>query len=93
MNLPQPIMVVGKPGEPLPVGLDVWVVTQRPKDMPQYPFVVRRQIALDNNRIVIDPMAYAFYELEDARRWLTNKGLTRLDRDPSDDPVIVESWL
>lgn len=83
----------GKPGDPLPVGLDIWVVYHHTRDLPHIPVVVRRQIAVENNRVVIDPMAYGFYELGSARQWLADKGLTRLNRDPTDDPVIIESWL
>jgi hypothetical protein len=76
-----------------PVGLDIWVVYRHPKDLPESAFVVRRQIALEGNRIWRDPTGYGFEELDRARQWLLEKGLTRLDRHPTDDPVIVETWL
>jgi hypothetical protein len=75
-----------------PIGVDIWVVYQHPKDLPELPVVVRRQIALATG-IWVDPTAYGFDELEKARQWLHGRGLTRLDRHPTDDPVIVESWI
>lgn len=77
----------------VPVGVDIWVVYRHPKDMPDMPVVVRRQIALEGNRLWVDPTAYGFDELEKARHWLHERGLTRLDRHPTDEPHIVETWL
>ena len=78
---------------PQPIGVDIWVIYRHPKDLPDHPVVVRRQIALEGRRIWVDPTAYGFDELVQARQWLAARGLTRLARHPADDPVIVETWL
>jgi predicted CoA-binding protein len=77
----------------VPIGVDIWVVYSRPKDLPHVPVVVRRQIALEGNRIWVDPTAYGFEELEKARMWLAQRGLTRLNRHDTDQPHIIETWL
>lgn len=66
---------------------DLWVVTDHPKDFPEF-FVARRWV---NGQ----PTGAAMMDrsLEDLRRTLAAYGLTRIPRDESDDPVIVESWV
>lgn len=69
----------------------IYVVYDNPSDYPGK-FVVRRQTPI--NGIVVaenKPMIIAS-TLEEARAAIP-RDLMRFPRDPSDDPVIVESWL
>ena len=70
--------------------LEMWVIYERPKDYPQG-FVARRWlIAAGEPR----PTSVAFVAdtLEGARAQLP-PGLFRMDRQPDDEPQIVEVWL
>lgn len=70
--------------------LSMWVVYDHPADAPDT-FVARRWDVTAG-----DPTATSYLftadTLEDLRAKLP-LGLTRLDRSPLDDPVIVETWL
>jgi len=72
--------------------LDVWVIYDHPRDQPDW-YIVRRQQPTTTGTIQHESRAYGFHDLEKARAWLAQQGLTRLDRHPDDDPVIVETWL
>lgn len=70
--------------------LSMWVITQNPSDFPGQ-FVAREWLigagvtaATLNHRVAAT--------LEDIRD-LVPPGLAHLPRSPSDDPVIVESWI
>ena len=77
---------------PVTGDLAIWVVFDHPRDQPDF-YVVRRQWAGRNGEIRHDATAYGFVDLEKARAWLAEQGLTRLERAPEDDPVILETWL
>lgn len=71
-------------------GLTIWVVYDHPKDFPDH-YVARRFINEqaqngEGDVIVKD-------DLIEIRNAMYARGLFRLGRDPSDDPVIVEMWL
>jgi hypothetical protein len=72
--------------------LPIWVIYDHPADFPDW-FIVRRQAPRADGTIELDARAYGFADLENARTWLAQQGLTRLDRFPDDDSVIVETWL
>lgn len=72
--------------------LDIWVIYEHPTDQPDF-YVVRRQWATEDGEVHKDRRAYGFRDLERARLFLAEKGLTCLPRFPEDDPVIVETWL
>lgn len=56
-------------------------------------YLIRRQVAKNNRTIEIDEEVFAFGDsLEDVRKKVPT-GKHRLERDPSDDPVILETWL
>lgn len=71
--------------------LEWWVVYDHPKDYPDG-YVARKWIA---NAEDAGPTDVAMWSnnLEEVRDFLENLGLVKLARDPSDDPVIVESWI
>lgn len=73
--------------EPL---ISLWTVYCRPKDYP-YGYIARRHdvhmgFSMPTDKIVTSTT------LEGVRRQLP-VGLVRLDRNPNDDPVIVEIWI
>jgi hypothetical protein len=72
--------------------LSIWVVFDHPLDFPEW-FIVRRQVPHADGTIEYDPRAYGFADLEKARAWLAQQGLTCLARQPKDDPAIIETWL
>lgn len=73
--------------------LSIYVITgPNTKDFPGQYTVRRQQVGRDSKiHIDKDPIGHA-KTLEDARK-LVPPGLTRFERHPSDDAVIVESWL
>jgi hypothetical protein len=78
--------------------LDIWVVYDHPRDFPDN-IVARRNIVLRTGIILKatndagDAGFKRFLTLDEARAWLSAKGLTKIPRAPDDDPVILESWI
>lgn len=68
--------------------LPMLVVYERPKDFPNH-YVVRVWEASANQPTNIAAIAKSL----DLARAMIPGGFVRLDRDPSDDPVIVESYV
>ena len=65
-----------------------WVIYDHPRDYPEH-YVAR----LHADGKGTEQFAL-FHELEHARLHCREAGfLTRIGRDPSDDPVIIESWF
>jgi hypothetical protein len=71
--------------------LNIYVITEKPSDFPEH-FVVRRQAIGPGGSVHWDPEAKTAPTLADARKHVP-PGLIRFARAPSDDPVIVETWL
>ena len=73
-------------------GLPIWVVYDHPADFPDA-FVARQHIATGDG--AGPTTAYITGDDLDAiRRFLQQLlGLVKRDRQPDDDPVIVETWL
>lgn len=70
-------------GEELPV----WTVYDHPRDFPHC-YVARKFLsARPTPEFIVSP------DLASLREVLAYKGLIPLTRDPSDDPVILESWI
>lgn len=72
--------------------LELFVVYDHPTDFPDW-FVIRKQTVLRSGVIHHDPNVQLFHTLAKARAWCEERGLTQIDRDPNDDPVIVETWI
>lgn len=71
-------------------GLSLWVVYDHPRDFPDH-YVARRWV---NGRAQLSPDdVVKCGNLQLVRVAMEAKGLTRIDRDPSDDPKILEVWL
>ena len=76
----------------LATGAVVWVIYEDPSDFPGK-FVVRRRMVLADGaeKVARDPDAVVD-DLESARAAVPD-GLMVFPRDPTDDPVIVETWM
>lgn len=70
--------------------LDLFTIYERPQDYPEG-YVVRRWVA-HSNGFSEAREAWATDTLEHARQ-LVPDGLYKLEREPNDDPTIVETWI
>ncbi|WKW87087.1 hypothetical protein SEA_NICOLE72_50 [Microbacterium phage Nicole72] len=70
----------------------MWTIYAAPSDFPSVPFVVRGHVASAEG-VKADIGALGFADTLDEARAYLPAGLVCVGRDPSDDPVIVESWL
>jgi len=69
----------------------MWTVYDHPIDFPE-DVVARRWELVDgrpqpSQEVIVTP------NLDALRYYFTQIGLTKLDREPEDDPTIVETWL
>lgn len=71
--------------------MESWTIYARPADFPDVPFVVRNWIITPG--AMVPGGAVAFCDSLEQARHVIPEGLTRFERNPDDDPVIVESWL
>ena len=71
--------------------LVVWTIYDHPKDFPEF-FVVRPHRVMADG-IVEAGEGYACPDIEVLREHMRQMGLVCLDRHPTDDPVIVETWI
>lgn len=72
-------------------GLIFWIVYHRPTDLPGVEYAARAQW-IDRGRVICAAEHFEAPTIEAIRAMLP-PGLARLDRHPSDDPVIVEVWI
>ena len=70
--------------------LAVWVIYKYPKEYPKH-YVVRAQY-LNKDGSICFGKAMLYDSLEEARDFLP-QGLYPIQRDPQDDPVILEYWI
>jgi hypothetical protein len=73
----------------LDVLVAIWTVYERPKDYPQG-YVARRFVIKANLPISTEETMFGLTP-DDVRAQLP-KGLIRIERDPEDEPQIVETW-
>ena len=71
--------------------LVMWTIYDHPKDYPDAIVARRFEVYSGAARATTDLMR--FPSVHAARNHFARHGLTRMLRDPSDDPVIVETWL
>lgn len=71
--------------------LPLWTIYFNPSDFPGF-WVVREQRVLHGGLLYKMPIACVCSSLEEARRSVPI-ALHRIERDPMDDSVIVETWL
>lgn len=69
----------------------VFVIYDHPKDQPAG-WLVRAQVVAAG-MIFHSQWANTFATLEEAREFCARRGLKRIPRAETDDPVIVESWV
>lgn len=67
--------------------LSIWVVYDHPRDWPRFYVARRYEGVRPTDRVIMD------VSIERLRRQLQKLGLVKLMPDPSDDPVIMETWL
>jgi len=74
--------------------LDMLVVYARPLDYPDHHVVRRWRVMAGNPAPQAAGDALLFESLAAARAWITGLqlGLVCVQRDPADDPAIVEVW-
>jgi hypothetical protein len=70
--------------------LALWTVYDHPSDFPDR-FIARLWLVSRTGTVMTEETVSAA-TLEELRDRLP-PGLYRLDRDPNDDPVVVETWL
>ena len=68
-----------------------YTIYQHPADFPTVPYVVRGWHTTKMGTVASGEVAFAD-TLEQARGYIP-EGMYNLDRDPDDDPVIVETWV
>lgn len=68
----------------------MWVVTHKTKDFPGLYVVRIHEIGSGYTRPT--EQFHTAPSLEEVRKFIP-LGMTKLPRDPQDDPVIVESWV
>lgn len=75
--------------------LRMWTVYDNPSDFPVGMYVAREYVIglRDDHEPVTTGRIKASLWLDKLREELSDMGLVALHRDPTDDPVIVESWL
>lgn len=72
-------------------GVSIWTVYDKPLDYPEQ-FVARRFEVFAGLARPTDDVITSLY-LERIRMDMQARGLYRLDRNPNDEPCIVECWL
>lgn len=70
--------------------LSIWTLYERPRDYPEG-YIARRFEVRPGSSVATDDIRTA--PTLDALRKALPKGLYCIQRNPEDDPVIVETWL
>jgi hypothetical protein len=73
-------------------GLEIFVVYRSPADYPGA-WIVRRSTVTETGAMIWDASPFSVRGTLFGAREAIPPGLVRLDRDPSDPPVIWEIWL
>jgi hypothetical protein len=71
----------------------MYTVYDHPSDYPDH-FVIRKFMIHPGGKQTVDKeLFFKSSDIEECRRQMRSMGLHCLSRDPTDDPVIVETWL
>jgi hypothetical protein len=72
-----------------------WVIYHRPADVPGSEYVVRPQYAdAYTGRLICSPIARQASTLAEARELIPHyRTLYRMERQPKDDPIVLETWF
>jgi len=74
------------------MSMTMWVLYDHPRDCPDA--YVAREWLFERDRVIPTESVIKAPELETLREiMLTQMGKTCLPRNPTDDPVIIESWV
>jgi len=71
--------------------LAIWTVYDHPTDFPEF-FIARKSLVSGTGFVITDETISSI-SLETLRDEMKHRGLLRMARHPSDDPVIVEVWM
>jgi len=71
--------------------LAIWTVCRFPTDFPNQ-FTARKS-TIQTGTVEVSSEVIVADTLAQIRAQMEHMGLTRLPRDPADDPVIVEAWI
>lgn len=72
--------------------LPMWTVYDHPTDVPDA-YIARKWLVGPGETVIWTDETITEEKLEDIQKYMISAGLTRLHRQPEDDPVIVETWL
>ena len=73
-------------------GLPMYVIYDHPRDFPNH-FVVRPHlVGLGEEPSFPSPNGFLFDDISSARKFIPGH-MVRVNRDPKDDPVIVETYI
>lgn len=72
-------------------GLPMFTITDHPRDYPEH-FVARLHV-IAGTASGVQGFAILETDLNALRKTMRDLGLVRLERAPSDDSVIVETWI
>jgi len=72
--------------------LTFWVIYERPKDLPEHRYVLRRQHAMKDGSMTYDAKILFADTIEEVRRGIP-PGLAMIGPWDNDDPVIKEVWV
>ena len=86
LNIPNVIAYLATLDQQLPM----FVITDHPTDWPDF-YVARLHLTLPED--VAMPLAIMDPDLEALQETLEALGLTKVMRNPDDDPIILETWL
>ncbi|KWN78354.1 hypothetical protein WM24_29700 [Burkholderia ubonensis] len=70
----------------------MWVIYERPSDYPTG-FLARHWLASSGGLLASKGEVLTGATLDEVRAQLAPFGLHRIERDPRDEPQIVETWL
>lgn len=73
--------------------LSMWTIYDRPRDQPPTPRYFARRIEIQDGLVRATDETLAGDDLETLRQQFAERGLVRVHRASTDDPVIVECWL
>jgi hypothetical protein len=69
----------------------IWTIFRRPADYPNH-HVARKFLVFQGYSEATDEVIVS-EDLQPLRYQMERQGLYRMNRDPNDDPAIVETWL
>lgn len=88
---------------PVPGRTSIYTIYAHPRDLPDWVVVRPFDVTVEWPSGIVcrapriaksgEPVAGLFRDLDAARAYCEQFGLTQMARQPDDDPVIVETWM